>query len=338
MKTACYSIGLAALCAVSVAAGAPAEGAPDTSTVHGVLIDGLAAYVNDHVITIGDVLRFMQPMHRQLAAKYRQEELREKLQQAYDDALNTLIERYLILDAYEARSAKLPEWLVDNRINEIIVDKFEGDREKFMSFLAEDRMTYKEWREEVREHLIVQYMRRANVEERVRISPAEVRELYERNREEYQIPAKVKVRMIVLKKNGNERIDGPTREEAASIRKKLVDRDEDFAVLAKRMSEGSNAERGGDWGWIEPRILRSELAAVARELGPGEISPVIETENEFYILTVEGRRNAVVTPFEEIEPQIERELRAAQASVLHDQWIARLRDTSYVKIVEGSPF
>ena len=49
---------------------------------------------------------------------------------------------------------------------------------------------------------------------------------------------------------------------------------------------------GGDWGWVKPReTLRVELAEAALALKPSEVSDVVETERELYLLKCEGRRS-----------------------------------------------
>ncbi|NCC52286.1 MAG: hypothetical protein EOM20_13865, partial [Spartobacteria bacterium] len=69
--------------------------------VENIPIDGYAAMVNDRVITVGDVLMQLQPVELQLRELYEGIELEKKLEEAYADARQNLIERALILEEFK---------------------------------------------------------------------------------------------------------------------------------------------------------------------------------------------------------------------------------------------
>jgi len=293
-----------------------------------VLVDGVAAYVNDHVVTIGDVQAMMEPVRRQLIAKYKGRELAARLRQAFSEGLDTIVDRCLILDAYEKLDRKLPQWVIDDRIDAIVREQFGGDRAKALEQLSKENMSWEEWQKEVADHIAVSYMRQSYVDENVKVPVSAVREAYDRNKADYSTPAQVKLRMIELdrKKEGN------TRELAGEVASRISN-GEDFASLAAKYSADSAAVRGGDWGWVEPRILRAELAAACEGAKVGGKSGVIETEDAFYIVMVEGRREGAALPFAEVQGQIERKLRQEMGLRQLKAWTARLRDAGYVKIL-----
>ncbi|MDP6848894.1 MAG: peptidylprolyl isomerase, partial [Kiritimatiellia bacterium] len=119
---------------------------------------------------------------------------------------------------------------------------------------------------------------------------------------------------------------------AKKIRDRITSGGEDFAKVAVEVSKGTHAADGGDWGWVKPEFLRSVLADATRELKPGKVSELIDTEEEIYILKVEERKEASVTPFGEVQSEIESELRRAEGVRLQSVWIESLRRQSYVKI------
>ena len=122
-------------------------------------------------------------------------------------------------------------------------------------------------------------------------------------------------------------------EEALGIRQKLID-GADFAEIAKETSEGSRAADGGSFPWMQPKDVREELQESLRVLPAGEISEIIETENQLYIVKVEGRRQAGYTPFEEVRDQIKNALTAQERDRLRTRWIERLKKENYVRIYE----
>lgn len=303
----------------------------------GILIEKPAAFVNESVITMGDVQEIAQPVYRQLRDKFEGDELKERARSAYEEGLNSLIERRLAIDSYEAQEQKIPDTVFESRVKDIIRNMFGGNRASLMAVLSERHMTFDEWRNEVREHVIVASMRRANVGENVKISPRAVRKFYDENPGKHRIPEKVKVRMIVLRKRGTEQEMEEKQRLAERIRDQIKTGD-DFAALARKFSEGSRAQEGGDWGWIEPRILRKELAEAAIKQEIGNVGEIMETPDELYLLRVEGRKAASIAAFEDAQAEIEQKLRDGEEKVLYGNWIGRLRKDAYVKITDDAPF
>jgi peptidyl-prolyl cis-trans isomerase SurA len=297
------------------------------------VLDGIAASVDGHVITIGDLAEAVEPVRRQFATKLSGAELSAKLRGAYAEGVESLIERRLILDSPAKENLNIPEWAVERRIGEIVRDMFKGDRAALLDALAQDRMTFEQWRERMREGIVLQAIRGKMVDDNVRISPHAVRQVYDSHLENYRSPETARLRMIVLKKGSGPDAAAQGRARADDLRRKLL-AGADFATVARENSEGSKAEQGGDWGWIEPGTLRQELAKAVAAAKLSTVSDVIETDEELYLFVVEGRREAAIAPFPKVYSQIEKELRRQESSRLYRRWIERLKERSFVKTFE----
>ncbi len=292
-----------------------------------MVADGVVAQVNNNYITISDVLLLLQPIQKQLAAKYSGAEFKSQMSSVFTNALNSPIERRLILDAYEKQENKFPDAYIDERVNEITQDMFSGDKADLMVALAKEKLNYEEWRNDMREHVIASTMRKMHVDQNVTVSARAVKKMYDENVERYRRNAKLKLRMIAVKK------DEAAPRKAEEIRQKLLG-GADFAETAKAVSEASKASEGGDWGWIQPSKLRSELAETALKLQPGEISQVVPVEDMAYILKVEGKKDS----FADLHSQIESEIRKAESEKIYTAWIARLRKDAYVRLFDTGLF
>ena len=297
-------------------------------------VDGYAALVNQRYINISDVLSIIQPIERQLRQAYEGEELEEKIRDAYDKARETLIERALMVEEFKRQNGSIPDKVVEDRIDEIVRERFDGNRSAFLQTLSEERLTYDEWREEIREQLIVSLLRQKEVGERITVSPSAVYDLYQLRLPEYQNPERVKLRMIVINMGSNEEDRKIKKKEAQHLLQKLID-GEDFGTLAKTYSEGGKASKGGDWGWIEPEMLKEDLRITVATMQPGEFSSVVDLEKEFYIMKLEARQSSSVTPFSEIRSELAKEVRREEAERLYTDWIGRLRNKHFVKVFEN---
>ena len=305
-----------------------------------VVLDGVAARVNDAAITVGDVMEVVAPLRQQWSRTLEGAELDRRTQEAYSNALNSLIESKLICRAFEADGKVNAEWLnreVDRRVDELIRERFKGDRAAFLDALKDERLTLADWRQRIRESLIVSYMRNKEVDSRISVSPAEIKAAYDAQVARYRRAEQIHLRLIVIHGAEKEADRAARRQRADEVRQKAAGGG-DFAMLARQFSEDGKAESGGDWGLLEPSDLRKELGAVAGKLSAGQVSDVIEVEGDYYILKVDERQAAGQVPLDDVRKDIERTLRQKEGKRLHDAWIVRLKKDAYVQIVQSDPW
>ena len=329
--------GFPALCAVAAVAtgfavppaargAVPAEGRT-------LFADGYAAIVNDRVITVGDVLRMVQPADRRVSMGLRDDRLRESLDRNYRDGLRTLIDRELILAEAKRRELDLQDPMVDGQINQIVRERFNDNRAAFLAALAEDGLSYGEYREQIRNDLRVMLLRRQEVGDRTVVPPAEVRAAYEADLDKYREPEQVHVRLIVIRR-GADGAEAEAKLAQARAARDRVARGEPFADVARQVSEGPKASAGGDLGWVKPADLRKELAVVVASLKPGQTGPVVDVGNEYHMVHLEARREASVKPLAEVRAEIERELERAAAEKRTEDWMSSLRTRHYVRVIQ----
>lgn len=293
-------------------------------------VDGYAAVVNDRVITMGDVMDYIQPSILQLRDAYAGEELERRREEAYQTGLNLLIEQALMVEEFKKQGGNIPDRLVNDRINEVIFDQFDNDRARFLAALAEEQITLEEWRERIRERIIVNALRQQEVTERVQVTPEALRLAYEKSRARYARPAQVKLSMITLRKDRS-LDEAAARADAERLLEKLK-AGESFADLALEFSHDPKATAGGDWGWLNPADLRVELRDAIRQLKAGELSGILETPEAFYLARVEEARPAYAPTLEDLRPELEKDVRRAESERLYQAWINRLKGKHAVKI------
>lgn len=306
--------------------------APAVSSQY-VPVDGFAASVNRRIITVGEVMSALQPMEQRLRSRYSGQELIVRLEEAYEQVLQGMVEQALILEEFDRKEGEIPPQIVDEHIQTIVVENFEGDRSHLVRELEREGIGMAEWRDDVKDQLAIRMMRGEEIFPNVVVSPRQIRSAYEERMDEFKEPAKARVRMIRIDKDPEEEPETEPAKRAETVRQKAVD-DGDFAELARRFSQDARAERGGDRGWIEPDLLRDELAAAVKALEPGGVSPVIATPDAFYIVHVEEKREASLTSFDEVRDQLAAEVRRAEEERLYRSWMDRLRNRNHVQIYD----
>ena len=253
-------------------------------------LDGIAARVDSNVITVGDV---MNELRRNPDAGRRMASADEsEMESLYRAALDTLIERRLILKASVAKSVEIPEWVIDNQIREIVHNAFGGDMNRLEEELSRSRVPLTEYRNSVKEDILVRGMRQQMIDQFVFASPAAMKKEYECNSGRYQQVAKVSVRVILLKP-GREGDGIPSLSTRwAQIGEELA-AGVSFAELAIRYSADSHAKDGGLWADINPEeAFRPEIAEVISKLDVGKVSDDRNITKASF-----GFRNSCLTAF-----------------------------------------
>lgn len=285
-------------------------------------IDGYAATVNERIITIGEVRSATAEKEMQLRMRYAGAELARKQMELFLSGLDQVIDRALILEEYEAQKLQLPDRLIDNEINDIVAAEYKGDRAAMLGDLADQQMTIEEWREAIRDRIIISMMRSREIGERIVVSPRQIIEAYEARQDLYHEPAKVHLRLI-FKRGGTDAEANLTA--LQEIRTNIL-AGQAFAEAAIAGSEDPSAANGGDWGWVQPDQFRDELKNAIANVATGEISEIVETPEGLYLLLVEERREATTRSLEEVRAEIETDLRRRQGEELMTNWLARLRN------------
>lgn len=296
-------------------------------------VDGYAAKVNGTVITRSDVFEALAPMLQEIYRSYQGDELKQELEKAFNTTRDKLIERALIMVAFKKRGGQIPDQYVEGEIQRIIQERFNGDEALFEQALSQQRKTRQEYMDTIREQMSVGMMIHEEITQRVRITPEQVRSEYEKNKDRYFIPEKIKYSIIVLNRGATPEEQAAKREEAEKIRKQLLD-GADFNEMAKTVSEGARSAEGGAFPWMQPKDIRPELQETLKTLPAGEISPIITTENELCIVKVEARRNAAYKSFDEVRENIKASLSRKESERLKNRWIERLKKENYVVIYE----
>jgi peptidyl-prolyl cis-trans isomerase SurA len=302
------------------------------------VIDGMAAIVNNDVVTISQVRELVGARERSLREIYSGAELEKKIKEMRLSAIKDLIDRQLILQEFkklQEKGASIPDYVVDDRVQAVIRQEFGGDRAAFVRTLQAQGYTLTRFKEIEREKIIVQAMRQSKVDNNFVISPTQIQAYYDKNKGAYATPEQAKLRMIVIREGSSGDIPdvGSKKELAEEIRQKVANGAE-FDRMAQMYSEDETTQQvGGDWGWVERNTLNEKLTNVAFSLRAGEVSPVIAIDNTYYIIMVEARRNASIKPIGDVRDEIEKNLIQQERTKAQERWLDSLRQKAYIKIL-----
>jgi peptidyl-prolyl cis-trans isomerase SurA len=145
-----------------------------------------------------------------------------------------------------------------------------------------------------------------------------------------EIVTQTKARHILVRTN-EVVSDNDARTRLSQLRMRILGGD-DFALLARSNSDDTgSALKGGDLGWLNPGDTVAEFESAMNALAPGEISRPFQSPFGWHIVQVTERRRQDTT--EELMRLKARDaIRERKADEAVEQWLARVRDESYVEV------
>lgn len=221
----------------------------------------------------------------------------------YRQALDQIIAGMLLYDEAQAEGLVPPQEQIDQQIATLRQQVPEG--QTFESLLASRGTDEAQLREELRMNAALQRIVDTKIAPQVKVSEEDARAFYDENLARMQVPPRVKVRHILLKapaaEEGNK---AEVRKKAEDLRARIAG-GADFAALARQHSEDQvSQDNGGELPWILQGQTVPEFEQAAFALGPGELSPVVESQYGFHIIEGVERQEATTAPFDQVRPRI----------------------------------
>ncbi len=292
--------------------------------------NGIAAQVNDEIITLEALRKEVAPLVPEVRRSSRtRTEFDRNIQMITREILQNMIDQILIIKEFDEKGYRIPQSYLDNEYDDYIVKEFNGDRTEFLEYLKLQGKTDLQFREELRDRLIVGYMRSQMLKSQTEVSPQKIREYYEKNKSQFFEDEGVKLRMITLMPITGESED--LMEQQATAIMQQLNQGADFGELARKYSQDMNAANGGDWGWREYGDLRDELSEAAYNLEAGQHSSPVVIDDVTYILKVDEKRESGVKQLESVRQEIEQAITNQLARQAQQRWLERLRKKAYVK-------
>ena len=270
-----------------------------TAGVSAVEVDGIAAKVGSESILRSEVVAEMARLGLRDASRYA-------------EVLNDMIDRKLMLKAARDSKMTMQEWVVENRVREIIQKAFGGDRNRLIETLGQQRVSYPEWYARMKEDMIVGAMRWNVINKNVTASPAEMRAEFAAHPERYVTDGRVTVSVILL-----------TPEERARR-----------AEVSAALKDKSFEELGGKrYENVKPEdVFKPEVCAEIAAMPKGTISKWVDIDGWSFLLRKEDERPGKKLTFEEAFDEIEANVKEEKSKAAYLAWMARLRDEAYVKV------
>ncbi len=276
----------------SAPASQPASTPPSTSAARSAPrpVDRIVAVVNDEVVTANEL---------RVRARLAEAQLRrQKIQPPASDVLERQVLERMIVDRAQLQLARETGVRVDDATVNAALGRIAESNglsvQALRQRLEADGVSFAQFRDDIRQDIILNRLREREVDSRIQISDSELANFIAEQSGVAADSEEVNIAQILLRVPENspsDRID-TTRKRADELIEQLKT-GTDFARVAASFSNAPEALQGGELGWRSADRLPTLFIDAIKGLKPGDVSPVIRSPNGFHILKVLGRRSGV---------------------------------------------
>ena len=311
-------------------------GSPLVVPAHGAeIVDRIVAVVNDDIITLFELNRSMKPYEDKIyALGYPEEKERKMLFKVREGVLSQLIDKKIEDQQIKRSKINISQEQIDQTIERIKGQNLFTD-EDLRHALAKDGLTMEAYRENIKEEILRTKLVNLEVKSKIVITEEDIAAYYEKHLDTYGGKQKYHLRNIL--------ITIPTfvdESQKLEIRGKLdeilkeLNAGESFETMARNYSESSTAPEGGDLGLFELDTLSPQLQKAIKGMKPGEVTPVLETDQGYQIFFLQEILKTSGKSLKEVSSEIQNILYEENADKKYQEWIEGLRKQSVIKIIQ----
>ena len=325
---------LAARALAALALAAPAIASPLLAArpAHAVIVGGVAARINNDIITLQDVREAAIPFMLQRGLDPQTKRTGTQRAALYRQVLDDLIERRLLVQEAKKQNIsisndELEQWLANVRQQQNMSE------DQFRESVEQYGMKFDQYREMTRQNLLRLRIVRFKVVSKIAVSDAEVEAAY---RDQFGAArgtqAFYTVRHILIRPpNDSVEADKLARERARDARSR-IENGESFGSVAEEVSDGPTAAKQGMLGEFKKGELDPQFEQAAFSLKPGDLSPVVKTKFGYHVIVIDKIDEREDPQVAERRDAIRGELREKAVERQFRVYLNNLRTHSFVDI------
>ncbi|MFT5395484.1 MAG: peptidyl-prolyl cis-trans isomerase SurA [Gammaproteobacteria bacterium] len=259
------------------------------SNVHAyVPLDRIVAIVNDDVIMQSELETKIRTVRGQLEQQGTQLPPASILER---QVLDKMVQTRIQLQIATRTGVKVDDAYLNRTISNIAAEN-QVSLSQFREILEKDGYNYEQFREDIRNEITLSQLRKRQVENRIVVTEKEIDNFLVNQEFQGTTQTEVQIAHILLALPSAATPDeiAQVRQVASQVREDLLS-GADFTDTAKTISDGGNAEKGGDLGWRKLEDVPSLFADYLPDMEKGDISELIQSPSGFHIIKISDIRS-----------------------------------------------
>lgn len=178
----------------------------------------------------------------------------------------------------------------------------------FQQALAEQGITFKDWKERLQDTLLQRAVSEKVITDVGAITDSEMQSYYKDHQADFIQRESAQIRQVLV----------ATESDATSIEAELK-KGKKLPDLAKKYSISPEGPQGGMVGWVEKGL--TDVFESAFRMKQGQRSPVVKSSFGYHIFEVMGRKPSRTRPMNEVKDEIKRNLMEKKKQSLYLAWL-----------------
>lgn len=251
--------------------------------------DYIVVVVNSELVTAAELEQRIERIRAMVAQRGAARPPSEA--QLRHEALESLIEERVMLTHARESGVRVDDAEIDRAVQSIAAQN-KLSLAQLRARVAADGMDFNRFRSTLRDQILLERVRERDVGQRTRVTEAEIDKfLAERN----ALPGRDMelniAQILITVPDGASAELVAQRQGAAEAALARVRGGEDFASVARELSQDGNRERGGEIGLRPAARLPDAFVAKVRDLQPGQVSPtLLRSGAGFHVIKLVDRR------------------------------------------------
>jgi parvulin-like peptidyl-prolyl isomerase len=269
----------------------------------------VVAKVGDRTITDHDLE--VEFKHYRVVFRLDRPEAREKAEKLRKSLLSRIVDNVILELEADRRGVAITPGELDVEVKTLLGDY---DEAGLNQILSRNQIKLDTWKKLLERNMRIKKLIENEVESKIIISDAEVKDYYDQNVEEFKLPERIHVFQVMVKDEAD----------AVQARKAIL-AGTDFATIAKERSQSPDAAKGGDLGFFSRGQLPPEFESAVFNLKEGETSDVVRSTYGLHIFKVIKKEKAREMSFAEAKDKIVEILRTTKRDEEFAGWLARIK-------------
>ncbi len=299
---------------------------PAAPVAGGVVVDRVAAVVNEDIITLSEVYAFGGTYIEQVVAAQGP----DARGAAEGQVIERLLERRLVEQEMRSLKLDLTEQEIDRSIAEI-AERNGLDVEGLRREIEKSGMRWDQYRSEMRESLRDMKFAQSVLRPRVNITPDELRDAWLRASPAAAAAARVQALVLSIPPGATDAEREAVLARARELREK-ANAGADFAELSKEHDQGPFGAQNGEMGTFKPGELVDQLDAVVVGTPVGEVAEPIVIGDGVYLLRV-AERIAAANDFESRKDELAEQVFQSRLEEEKERWFQEARRRAAIRVV-----
>ncbi len=251
------------------------------------VIDSIQVVVNDEVITRNEVAGRMVQVTQNMKAR--------NAQMPDPATMERQVLEAMIVERAQLQLAKEMGVKVDDRTLDATIARIAENQkmsvQDMRNQMEKEGMPYAQFREDIRNEIMMQRLREHEVDSKIQVSEAEI-DTYmaaAKAAEADRIEVDISQILVRVPEDATPEQIAARRARAEEVMRQLRT-GADFARMASTYSDAPDALKGGEIGWRDADRLPPMFSTELRKIEAGQVTPVLKTNVGFHILKLAGKR------------------------------------------------